>query len=171
MAIAIAGTLYFLHAKRPIVTSDTITATTTSRTTEARQMPDGWREYQNVAYGFSLFYPQELTVDEHKEGEGVSTITFQNIERGEGFQIFVMPYHEERVSEERFRKDVPSGVRTDMSDTTIDGATGATFYSTNMALGDMREVWFIRGGRLYEVTTLKSLDTWLGEIMKTWKFL
>jgi hypothetical protein len=38
-------------------------------------------------------------------------------------------------------------------------------------MGDARELWFIRDGYLYEVTTYKPLDTWLADIMKTWQFL
>jgi hypothetical protein len=38
-------------------------------------------------------------------------------------------------------------------------------------IGDTREVWFIRGGFLYEVATYKELEPWLTEIMSTWKFL
>lgn len=45
------------------------------------------------------------------------------------------------------------------------------FFSKNIALGDTREVWFIKNGYLYEVTTLKSLDAWLTQILQTWKFL
>src|SRR3989344_521661 len=69
------------------------TATTSSKTPKgekpiARVVPQGMREYLNTAYHFSLFYPQELSVKEHREGGGALTITFQNIEKAEGFQIF-----------------------------------------------------------------------------------
>lgn len=69
------------------------------------------------------------------------------------------------------RLDNPSGVRNDLHDVRIAGATGASFYSTDPNLGDTAEVWFVHGGWLYEVTTLKSLDTWLSEIMGTWQFI
>ena len=38
-------------------------------------------------------------------------------------------------------------------------------------MGDAREVWFIKNGFLYEVTTYKELDAWLASIMQTWKFI
>lgn len=136
-----------------------------------RTPPVGAKEYRSAAYRFSLFYPQELTVNERPEGGGAATITFQNIEKAEGFQIFIVPYSEPQVSAERFKRDVPSGVRNNLTNITVDGATGAAFYSTNTALGDTREVWVVHGGFLYEVTTLKPLDTWLGAIIQTWKFI
>ena len=136
-----------------------------------RRPPDGSREYRNERYSFSLFYPEETTVKEFDEGRGALTIVFENVEKAWGFQIFIVPYKESQVSEERFLTDVPSGVRENFSDFYIDGTVAASFYSKNIGLGDTWEVWFIRGGFLYEVTTLKNLDAWLGGIMKSWKFI
>ena len=133
--------------------------------------PARTREYRNAQYGFSLQYPNELTVSTVDEGGGASTITFQNVETAKGFQIFIVPYKEMQVSEERFKRDVPSGVRESLSDITVDGATAAAFYSTNASLGATREVWVVHNGFLYEATTLKSLDKWFEEIMQTWKFV
>ena len=40
-------------------------------------------------------------------------------------------------------------------------------------MGNTREVWFILGGLLYEVTTYKQLDTEGNKIgiMQTWRFV
>ncbi|MDO8567000.1 MAG: hypothetical protein Q7R58_02510 [bacterium] len=135
-----------------------------------RTPPAGTKEYQSTAYHFSLFYPSELSVVERAEGGGATTITFQNVEKAEGFQIFVVPYSEPQVSARRFRQDVPSGVRESLTPIAVDGATGAAFYSTNTSLGATREVWLVHGGFLYEITTLKPLDAWLSAIIQTWKF-
>lgn len=42
--------------------------------------------------------------------------------------------------------------------------------STNPAMGTAREIWFLHGGLLYEVTAPLSLDGWLVQIMETWQF-
>ncbi|MDB5189260.1 MAG: hypothetical protein JWL82_217 [Parcubacteria group bacterium] len=136
-----------------------------------RIVPAGMREYRNSTYRFSLLYPENLAVAVRDEGGGASTITFQNIEKAEGLQIFIVPYSGAQVSPERFRRDEPSGVRTNASNVTIDGVVAAAFTSSNALLGETREIWLIHGGYLYEVTTLKPLDTWLNGIMQTWKFL
>ena len=136
-----------------------------------RQPPGGFLEYYNSKYRFSLFYPNDLSVSELDEGGGASTITFQNTHTVQGFQIFVAPYGASQVNEEQFKKDAPSGVRKGLQNVVIDGATGASFYSTSPALGDTAEVWFVHGGFLFEVTTLKSLTFWLSGIVESWKFL
>lgn len=152
----------------PIVVSVPIAA---AQQHEGRTIPAGWREYRSATYRFSLLYLQELAMNEHVEEGGAMTITFQNPDKGEGFQIFIVPYNESQVSPARFKMDIPSGVRTDMTDVTIDGAVGAAFYSTHALLGDTREVWFIKGGYLYEVTTLKPLEAELVPILQTWQFI
>jgi hypothetical protein len=57
------------------------------------------------------------------------------------------------------------------TDVIIDGTQGTMFFGNNSVMGDTREVWFIRGGFLYEVTTNKELDTWLAGVMRTWKLI
>ena len=57
------------------------------------------------------------------------------------------------------------------TDIIVDGTRATMFFGNNSIMGDTREVWFIHGGFLYEVTTYKEFDTWLAGIMQTWKFI
>lgn len=128
-------------------------------------------EYKSQLYNFSLFYPEEMKIKEFNEGAGARTITFEDEETMRGFQIFVVPYAGETISEERFRQDVPSLVRESLTNLKIDKVPGMSFYSQNLSLGETWEVWFIKDGFLYEVTTLRSEQKWLEETMKTWRFI
>lgn len=134
-------------------------------------VPAGWRKFENTQYSFSVYVPPELEVSTYDEGGGAHTFIFESEDAAKGFQVFAIPYHEETISDERFRKDVPSGVRKEPIETMIDGARAVTFFSENAIMGETREVWFIKGGYLYEVTTYKPLDGWLAEIMETWRFI
>lgn len=136
-----------------------------------REAPEGFEEFKSNNYNFSLFYPDGLSVEEYDEGGGASTITFQNIDSGLGFQIFIVPYYEDKITDERFYRDVPSGVRENLENKDVDGAMAAFFDSQNVLLGQTKEVWFINDGFLYEVSTIKDLESWLLEIMETWQFL
>lgn len=172
LVVATAITFYFLRDTQVDTTPDTsAVATTTSEAAQTRVVPDGWREYRNGAYRFSLLYPEQLEVKEYIEGGNALTITFQNTKKQEGFQLFIVPYQEQQISDERFKQDIPSGVRVGLTDMTVDGATGAAFYSANPLLGETREMWFIHGGFLFEVTALEPLDSWLDDIIQTWEFL
>jgi hypothetical protein len=136
-----------------------------------RQAPAGYQEYRDEQYRFALFYPSNLSVKTYDEGGGAMTIIFQDIKTVQGFQVYVVPYEASQVSDAQFKRDEPSGVRKNPQNATIDGAAATSFYSTNLTLGETAEVWFVRGGYLFEVTTLKSLDTWLAGIMQTWQFI
>lgn len=133
--------------------------------------PDGRRKYENTYYKFSLIYPKELQMQEYEEEDGARTIIFENPKTLQGFQIFITPYGSSAVTQERFNLDVPSGIYKLPTDVIVDGTAATMFFSENMVMGETREVWFIKNGFLYEVTTYKPLDQWLGAIMRTWKFL
>ena len=160
--LLITGGYYFLVRN---------TSALSPKTETERQPPDGWYEYRNGRYIFSLFYPEGIAVEEFDEGKGAKTFVFENKEDGLGFQIFVVPYGEEKISDSRFLLDVPSGIRENPSSFYIDGVVATSFYSKNIALGDTWEVWFVYKGFLYEVTTIREQEFWLSEIMKTWLFI
>ncbi len=133
----------------------------------------GYKEYRNVTYSFSLEYPEDIKTKEFDEGGGAMTVTFENIKTVDGFQIFIIPYADTKISNERLLMDVPSGVVKDMREVPFGntGLNAITFESSNVALGETREVWFIYHSYLYELTTLKSKEEFLNSIIKTWKFI
>ena len=123
-------------------------------------------------FRFKVSYPADYAVREYAEDEaGARTVAFEGPSQGEGFQIFVVPYAHSAITPERFRIDDPSGVMKEAKEVIVDGTSAKSFFGYNDQMGDTREVWFIHGGFLYEVTTYKPLDTWLTSILQTWKFL
>ena len=138
---------------------------------EPRLAPPGFDEYQSATYRFSLFFPQDLSPSVFKEPGTAMTVTFEDPFGSRGFQVFVVPYGEKKITPERFKADIPSGIIENSRAIVLDGVPAESFYSSNRALGDTYEIWFIYHGFLYEVTTYKAYDAWLNEIMSTWKFL
>ena len=137
----------------------------------ARIIPDA---YPGDAYSggavASMLYPNDLKFKEYQGGSD-TTVVFENAKTGKGFQIFVKPYEHEQISLDQLKMDLSSGIVKDPVDISVDGVGATMFYSQNSAIGDTREVWFVKNGFLYEVTTYKELDAWLSSIMQTWKFL
>ena len=129
------------------------------------------RAYENTAFHFGLFFPDNLHATEYNEQGGALTASFQDPVTNEGFQVYVTPYAGKQIDTARLKLDEPSGVYLQPTDVIIDGTSATTFFSTNAIMGDTREVWFIKNGFLYEVTTYKELDTWLADILRTWKFI
>lgn len=130
----------------------------------------GQKVYSNLLLKFSLLYPDNLTKREYSDGD-TSTIVFEDKDRGEGFQIFIVPHEGAEVSAERFKMDVPSGVMKEPQNIFVDGVPAQKFYSQNQIVGETVEVWFIYEGLLYEVTAPKVLEQWLSEILRSWSFM
>lgn len=166
----LSGTTTVVFDFSPAPTASSSDVSPVEQGAEPRQIPTGYLEYRSDTYHFSLFYPGNLSVKTFDEGGGASTITFQNVQTAEGFQMFIVPYNGTQISSERFKKDEPSGVRDNPQNITINGVPAVSFFSANLNLGDTAEVWFIRGGYLYEVTSLKPLAEWFSNIMQTWRF-
>ncbi len=122
-------------------------------------------------FGFSFEYPSELgQVSDRDEGGGAHTVVFESASGEKGFQIYVQPYQGTTISQSKFREDNPSGVMNEPLEVLIGGVRATIFYGNVEGFGETREVWFIHNGYLYEIVTYKELDTWLAEILKTWKF-
>jgi hypothetical protein len=167
------GAYYFTRQKpeSPTERETTAPGSKTNSTIYHRDVPEGFLEYRSIDYKFSLLYPKGLSINERSEGGGATTITFQNVSKGDGFQIFVTPYAEQEVSEERFKQDNPSGVRQSLAPIALDGASGVAFYGSDATFGTTREVWFLNSGYLFEITTIKAKEAWLKGILETWKFV
>jgi hypothetical protein len=99
------------------------------------------------------------------------TVEFQKEAGDPGFQIYVAPITGNRITEERFRMDEPSGVRRDDKEASVDGAPGIAFHGFDPRIGQTYEVWFIKDNLLYEVVTYKQLEAWLNDILSAWRFL
>lgn len=148
-----------------------LTQVVSATITSDRKLPVGYREYVNEHFQFSLRIPDALQVREYKEGAGALTIVFETPEGLEGFQIFIVPYRETKITDERFLKDAPSSIMREPVNILIDGIPASAFFGEHLLLGETREVWFIKDGHLFEITTYRELDEWFMRILQTWTFI
>lgn len=168
LGLAIGGGLIYVLTQHIRVITD---ITDISSPISGNILPDRNLLYKNSHYQFSLRYPPELIFQEFDEGEGATTIVFQKKDDEKvGFQIYITPYAESTITGERILYDT-SGTVSDLKEEYLrDDFLVATFFSHAPLLGDIREIWFLNGGYLFEVTTYAELDTWVRDIVKTVKF-
>lgn len=163
--------LFFASSPQPADRPLWQTASSTTNFSQVTEASTDLNTYRNSRYRFKLNFPSALNHREYDEGNGAMTIIFEDPTNNYGFQIFVVPYDLTYVSAERIKRDLPSGVVENQFEVKIGGAVGAIFASQNPVMGKTREVWFIKDGYLYEVTTYLELDPWLSQIMATWQWL
>lgn len=135
------------------------------------KIPAAYLKYTNERFGFSFYHTPEGRVTVYEEGDGAATVVLEDFDRVRGMQVFIVPYAESTISDERFYKDVPSGVRENIEEVTLDGVRAVTFTSKDMLLGETREIWAIHNGYLYEITTFAGVAQWFTPIIQSWEFL
>jgi uncharacterized protein YxeA len=128
--------------------------------------------YTDSQYKFSFQYPKDFTVTKFKEGEEGDTILIQQKDGKGGFQIFIAPFDEPGpLTKERILQDVPDMKITNAENRVLkNGVPALIFFSEETSLGKTREIWFIKNGYLYQVSTTAALDSLVAQIIGTWKF-
>ncbi|MEX0931439.1 MAG: hypothetical protein WDZ88_01675 [Candidatus Paceibacterota bacterium] len=135
-------------------------------------------KYVSEQYSFSFNYPEDYTSSNFKEPIGENqmreTILVQNVQKKEGFQVLITPFNESgaTLTSERIRRDIPDlEIRQEQEVLLGSVGKGIAFLSDNEAFGGAsREVWFIIGGNLYQISTYASQEKLLQEMLATWKF-
>jgi|GEM_PF-4280472 len=154
----------------PAISKSSPSSSTPDTVSESAVQPPNTKKYESSLYHISFFYPNDVDVSEKPLKSNSMVIVFKGTTTKIGFQIFITPYNEPKISQLRFLQDEPSGVMNNPANITINGVSATEFYSTNDAMGATREVWFLYRGFLYEVTAPQSLDSWLFQIMETLRF-
>src|SRR3989338_6495017 len=129
--------------------------------------------YTSPYYGFAYKYPKGFNATELDDDSG-NTVLVQNAEEKKGFQVYITPFDEaEPLNGVRILEDLPASEVIDPKDVLIGEEktiNAVIFLSTNSSFGKTREVWFVRDGFLYQVTTYEGQDNFIGPIVETWKF-
>lgn len=139
--------------------------------------------YHDDELGFFVDYPEGFNVNNLGE-ENMKVLVFSKTnshppaglpaqagEAEESFQIYVIPYDEPGpITPERILIDQPDIIMKDPQTVEIAGEEALIFYSTDPDIGDVREVWFVHGGHLYQASTYAKYDELLAKVMRTLTF-
>lgn len=128
--------------------------------------------YINKQFGFQFNLPEGYSGSSFTEGNGV-TVLLQNQTLGQTFQIYIQNFDEtEAVTIDRIQQDVP--------DLTINNPLNAiiargdiealVFEGVSDDFGKTREVWFVKGGNLYQVIAPFEMEHTIGPIVESLSF-
>jgi hypothetical protein len=144
---------------------------------EVKQVDQNRNRFYHPEHRFSLVYLSDMKVTNFFEGFG-EQILFQDESGDRWFQIYITSWDEgNNLSVDRILQDLPDLV-IDEPQTAILGPKREAgvginvliFFGYEEGIGDTREVWFVRGGNLYQITTYKRLDSMLVQILSTLEF-
>ena len=130
--------------------------------------------YSDSKLGISFNYPDGLNVSGFAEGDSGYTILAQKAGVREGFQIFVSDFDEPGpLTAERIKQDLPD-MKIESPALALIGAdkkiSALIFFSESESLGRTREVWFLRGEKLYQLMTYADMDSFVGPVLETLTF-
>ncbi|MBU1102571.1 hypothetical protein KJ853_02860 [Patescibacteria group bacterium] len=130
-----------------------------------------FKNYIHAGYGFSFDYPADWSVDIFKDDVG-DVAVIQNAETG--ILIYVYPFDEPGpITKERILRDVPDMTIENGRQIKI-GEAGVIdvliFDSDEREMGPSKEMWFVHGGFLYQISAAEGSGEALNKIIESWKF-
>ena len=131
-----------------------------------------WEGYAHPSLPFAFAHPKELVSNTFQDGES-EIVLLQGPDPNQEIQIVARAFDEPGpLTVERIRRDVPEMVIDEPQNVFIGSAQipALLFWSSDASLGRTREVWFVQGEYLYQVTTKAENDELLAGIMETWRF-
>jgi len=112
-----------------------------------------------------------MTVSEVPDPGGLLVVVQDG--NNEGVQIFSTSFDEPEsvFTEERVRRDIPDLKMDSLRKVDVDGISALAFYSDNPAFNnDSYEVWFVKGGDLYQVSSARVQKEMVDTLISSWKF-
>ena len=128
--------------------------------------------YSSDKYGFSFKYPVKFSVNP-MSASGSDAFLVQDIPDKIGVQIVITPQTGNiSLSESFLRANLPNLKIGDSKEVKLaDGSTAISFSSDNPAFpGGSREIWFMHGGYLYQLSTYATQGDFLDGLFATLSF-
>ena len=129
--------------------------------------------YQNKKYRLSFKYPEGYTVTSIPDPEtGGDMILVQKQGGKSGIQIVLSPFDEPSAVLTPNRVEQEAGITIESPQDVLIGSRGKglAFIGKNTNFGTSREVWFVFGTTLYQMSTYIELDVLLKNVLSTWQF-
>lgn len=147
---------------------------TEERTTEQAKVVEKVT-YIHTDNTFKFNYPGDLkfsNLAEDTVGASNETIIFSSLEPKKGFEIFISPYFGNApLGIDMIMKGNPD---LDVSNSqAVDLPPGKIISFLAKPVGSdftTREIWFVSGGNLYQVSAFIEFEQELNEIMKSWEW-
>ena len=131
--------------------------------------------YVHPQFGFSFEKPEGYTIGVIPDGEDAQTVVVQNANSGnaeDGFQVYIYPTDEQvQLTPQLIQSDLPGTVVNNAQKIVLDDAPGMMFESNNEHFGGSSfEIWFVREGYVYQISSYGAYASDLQGIIGTWKF-
>lgn len=132
--------------------------------------------YVDLNGRFSIEIPSDFTSNTFEQLDTASNLQYEvtvfvGEKKEENFQLAISEYNDsDSISIAAIKRDNPDILMDDSHDIEIAGSRGVTFLDMESKNNPQRNVWFINNGHLYQITTYRSFDTKMSDILSSWKW-
>lgn len=129
--------------------------------------------YTNDAYRFSLKYPAALATSTFSTPDGTGDIVLiDDNKTGLGMQISITPFDENitALTVDRIKQDVPDLTILESQDVLLGSSGKGVAFLDGTSTSANRQVWFIAGQHLYQITAPVAFDQQLKDVLNSWVF-
>ena len=123
--------------------------------------------------GFSFEYPEGLTAGSFTDPDsGAETITVQDAGKHVGFQVYVSAWQGTGsvITSSDVTSQLPQIGAHDFATLQVGDVEALAFSASDPNFGDSRQVWFVRGGALYQASTYLTQAALLEKVVGTWQW-
>lgn len=125
--------------------------------------------YSSPFGDFDFVLPHSFTISRIEEAGG-ETLLFRGEDERRSFQIHITDFDDPSpLSPEKIRADLPSMDFRDPQVISVDEVQAVVFLTTEGSL-ETREIWMVRGGMLYQISTYAEFDNDMVEILSKWSW-
>ena len=169
--LVLAGLAVFVYAYFPGTFGLNDNKDSGANPTESPERSDSTEAGTAIFFGdnFSFVHSAKITLSQ-EEVEGGELIMASGDVSGV-FQLFIIPFDEKGpLTPERIKKDVPDMIIKNEKSLDVSGVKALTFESKDESGTETFEVWFVSGGKLYQMAGYDESKKTIQEILKSWEW-
>lgn len=127
--------------------------------------------YTHPLFGFTFSLNEKFNTGTFPEGEGEMLMVKLTGEQAQQTQIYITKFGEPGpVSAQRISKDLPDMVVEQPVDISVNGEPAVAFVSRLASGQKTREVWFVRGGNLYQISAPQESEKMVSDMLSSWRW-
>jgi len=175
IALVLVGTGVFVYRVYMINKSNTSDKTYKSNLSDSFAKNNQSKSIEPLSYthpdlGFTISYPGNYAISKNMADDQGETILLQN--NGKGAQIYISDFSGSEFNSAIVRRELAQEKLNNLKDIVMPAGNfnAVSFSGKDPALGEVWDVWFVKNGKLYQITSQSGQDQLLKSLVESFKF-
>jgi len=182
LCVIIAASAFFVYRKfkkTPVVSQKVENVPAAQEQNPEEIISDTTKTFTHPDFGFSFAYPDNFVLKRFP-GDGEDSIVVQGKDGKNGLQMMISAYEEKNdLSLASVKNAAGNLVIGDEKEITIGAKNDIKAFSFTLAnpdadpgdvSGTLNEIWFTRGGKLYQISSYPNFAGYMEKILQSFRF-